>query len=140
MSYEGNVAGMQDRAFAEQMVNKYLDMVGMGTSGLGQMGAEQLGRQQSAGNLGSWLSNFIENAQQGRMGIGMNLTGMQQDPLMALLGMSQQQRMKPKKSEMALAGLGQMLPFGISAMTGGMGGGGGGFSPWENWSIPTGGR
>jgi hypothetical protein len=97
MSMTGNVMGQQDRAFAEQMVNKYLDMVGAGTKGLGQMGGEQLQRQQGAGNIGQFLSRFIEQSQQGRMGIGLQATQAAQQPYMNLLGMSQAEPEKPKK-------------------------------------------
>lgn len=92
MSMTGNVMGQQDRAFAEQMVNRYLDMIGMGSKGLGQMGGEQLTRQQSAGNIGQWMSQFVESAEQNRMQLGMGITAQQQAPLMQMYQTGQQQR------------------------------------------------
>jgi len=97
MSMMGNQLGQQDRAYAEQMMNQYMNMVGAGTSGLGQMGGEQLQRQQSAGNLGEWLSQFVEGSQQGRMGIGLQATQAQQYPYLNLLQMSQGEPEQPKK-------------------------------------------
>lgn len=113
MSMTGNVMGQQDRAFAEQMANKYMQMVGMGTQGLGQMGGEQLQRQQTAGGLGQWLSQFVEGSQQGRMNLGLGITQAQQAPLMNILGMHQQRRdtMKPPKWQTALDALGTIAPY-----------------------------
>ena len=125
MGYEGEVMGGQQRAFAEQMVNKYLDMVGMGTQGLGQMGTEQLARQQSAANVGQWLSQFIEQAQQNRLGLGLNITQSQQAPLMNLLGMSYDEwarvKNKPSGAQQLLGGLTQVAPMFMDAMFPGAG-------------------
>jgi hypothetical protein len=144
MTFEGQVQGGQQRAFAEQMVNKYLDMVGMGTAGLGQMGGEQLARQQSVGNLGQWLSQFVEGAQQNRMQLGLGITQAQQAPLMQLLQMHQQQRQSrgPKGWEAALGALTDLAPMAMPFMfPKDKGGGDTGRtdSPWEYWSIPGGG-
>jgi len=124
MSYEGQVAGDQQRAFAEQMVNKYLQMVQSGTLGLGQMGTEQLARQQSAGNIGQWLSQFVEGAQQGRMGIGLGITQAQQQPLMQLLQMHAGRRDQMRQQDNPLLqGLSQAAPFMMDAMFPGAGAG-----------------
>ena len=133
MSMMGNVQGAQDKSFAEQMVSQYLNMVGAGTQGLGQMGGEQLQRQQAAGGLGQWLSEFVTGQQNQQTQMGANITQMQQNPLMQLLGLSgqmnlgSQQAQQPSTIESILGAAGTALPFFFR------GGGGGGGSPVSNY-------
>lgn len=117
MGYEGQVAGDQQKSFAEQMVKQYLNMVGTGSEGLGAMDLSSLQRQQAAGGLGQWMSQFVEGSQQGRMGIGLQATQMQQNPLMQMLGLSQNQNIgsmqnqKPSGWETAASAAGAVAPY-----------------------------
>jgi hypothetical protein len=91
MSMMGNVQGAQDKSFAENMVKQYLNMVGVGSEGLGAMDLSSLQRQQAAGGLGQWMSEFVTGQQNQKTQMGANITQMQQNPLMQLLGLSQNQ-------------------------------------------------
>ena len=116
MSFEGNVAGDQQRAFAEQMVNKQLQMSQLGMQGLGQMGGEQLQRQQGGANIGQFLSQFGEQSAQNRMQLGSQITQQQMAPLMQLLQMHVNKRAEPTGWENILAAGSQLAPMAMSAM------------------------
>ena len=136
MSFEGKVQGDQQKSFAENMVTQAISMMNAGTVGLGQMGGEQLQRQQGASNIGQYLSQFGEQSAQNRMQLGSQITQQQMAPLMQLLQMHVNKRAEPTGWENIMAAGSQLAPMAFSAMfppaapfmmgAGAMGGSGGG--------------
>jgi hypothetical protein len=115
-SLTGQVAGAQEQSFADQMVKQYLNMVGLGTQGLGQMGGEQLQRQQGAAGIGQFLTQFGEQSAQNRMQLGAQITQQQMAPLLQLLQMHSQKRMEPTGMENVLGAFGELAPMALSAI------------------------
>jgi hypothetical protein len=117
MSAMGNQLGAQDTSFTNAMLNNYMNMVNTGTSGLNTMGNEQLNRQQAAGGLGQWLSQFVTGQQNTQTQMGTDITNAQMSPFMQLLGLSQQnqlgmqQNKGPNALQTGLSAFGAVAPF-----------------------------
>lgn len=122
-----NLAGEQDEALANALVQQYLGIAGMGTQGLGMMEEQARGRfeggmagEQAAAGLDIFGANLTEGARQFGLNFGANLTGQQSQDYMNLLnqqvGYRQYQQQQPNTFQQVVGGLTQA---GMAYATGG---------------------
>lgn len=112
----GNIAKGEQQTFSEIAAQQFMQAMGLGTQGLAT--ADQLGlqRQQIGANMGSDIRNFLEGSDQARMGIGLNLAGLQQQGALQTLQMNEGLRSQRRADKMTFgdaigAGLQFAAPF-----------------------------
>ena len=113
-----NINKAQDEAYANALMNWYLQGVQTGTSGLSTMENADINRNTLAGNLSMFTANINENARQFGLNYGANITQAQQQDMLGLLGNSTDYRKfstsQPSGLEQGLAGAMQFVPMAMS--------------------------
>lgn len=121
-----NLMGKQDEALANALVQQYLGIAGLGTSGLGMMEEQARGRfegglagEQAAAGLDIYGAGLTEQARQFGLNFGANLTAQQSQDYMNLLntqvGYRQYQQQQPNLASQIIGGAAQFVPMMMGA-------------------------